>query len=75
MCLNRFQHFLKYYNFNETPSVNQVFEPSAFPKNSIVIINERTLARESFKKNYKKFVLIFSPKEIARIGGNIIYKI
>lgn len=75
MCLNRFQHFLKYYNFNETFPINQVFEPSAFLKNSIVIINERTLARESFKKNYEKFISIFSPKEIARIGENVIYKI
>lgn len=74
MCLNRFQHFLKYYNSNTVFPILLVFDTNKFCKNSIVIINKTTLDRKSFKGMYDSFKT-FSPKQIAEINGNLIYEI
>lgn len=74
MCLNRFQHFLKYYDSNTEFPILLVFDTNKFYKNSIVIINKTTLDRKSFRAVYDSFKT-FSPKQIAEINGNLIYEI
>ena len=74
MCLNRFQHFLKYYNSNTVFPISLVFDTNEFCKNSVVIINKTTLDRKSFQAVYDNFKA-FSPKQVAEINNNFIYEI
>lgn len=74
MCMNRFQHFLKYYSDNCPFLIELIFDTKKIDSNCVVIINKSTLLRNSFAEEKEKFFRL-SPVKIAKINDNIVYEI